>query len=97
MPCINLQRTMASIRKHLLSCCGLKVSLLSPDEVSIVQSFEHLDFGFLFVQAEALEFYRSLYWYSLAHQSRFLDGSLVAVEGESNNLRIHVLRHFPSW
>jgi len=87
---------MVSIRKHLLSCCDLRVSLLSPDEVSIVRSFEHLDFlGFF--QAEAMEFYRSLSWFNLAHQGRFLDGSLVAVEGESSNLRIHVLRHFPSW
>ena len=47
MPCISLQRAMVSIRNHLLSCCNLRVSLLSPDEVSIVRSFEHLDFGFL--------------------------------------------------
>ena len=97
MPCINLQRVMSSIRKHLRSCCCFRVSLLSPDEVSLVQPLGHLDLYFLFVQAEALEFYRSLYWYSVAHQSRFLDGSLVAVEGEFNTLRIHVLRHFPSW
>ena len=87
---------MISIRNLLLSCCDLRVSLLSPDEVSIVDLLNILVLVSFF-QVEAMEFYRSLSWYSLAHQSRFLDGSLVAVEGESSNLRIHVLRHFPSW
>ena len=96
MPCINLQRAMISIRNLLLSCCDLQVSLLSPDEVSIVDLLKILVL-MSFSQVEAMEFYRSLSWFNLSHQGRFLDGSLVAVEGESSNLRIHVLRHFPTW
>ena len=96
MPCINLQRAMISIRNLLSSCCDLRVSLLSPDEVSIVDLL-NISIFVGFFQAEAMEFYRNLSWFNLAHQGRFLDGSLVAVEGESSNLRIHVLRHFPSW
>ena len=42
MPCINLQRAMISIRNLLLSCCDLRVSLLSPDEVSIVDLLDIL-------------------------------------------------------
>ena len=38
MPCIDFHQIMTSIRKHLRSCCGLKVSLLSSDEVNTIHS-----------------------------------------------------------
>ena len=97
MPCFNLQPIVSSLCKRLRSCCGIRVSLLSPDEVSQSGLFEHLFLHLFLFQAEALEFYRGLYWFPVAHQGRFLDGSIVAVESEFNTLRIHVLRNFPSW
>ena len=54
MPCINLQRVMSSIRKHLRSCCCFRVSLLSPDEVSLVQPFGHFSFQLSFFRRRLL-------------------------------------------